>query len=121
MARPRSIRSLAQLCDYFGAGEPRSLNRRVYKDTDCGASISIQLANGTWVHNGNPQWEFIRRTTPILAFTVQTIIEGSDVTVESPIFGLPVTVTTLRVWMQELEHEASRLWAEANEGSSDDE
>ena len=109
------IRSLSQLCAYFGADEPRNLNRRIYKDTECGASISLQLANGSWLHNGDRRWETLHRTTPILGFTVQTIIEGSDATVESPVFTLPVKQRTLRVWMQELEYEAERLWKEAND------
>lgn len=40
---PRMITNLQDLCDYFHADEPRLLNHRIYKDTDCGASISIHI------------------------------------------------------------------------------
>jgi hypothetical protein len=120
MARQRRvIRSLADLCNYFGAEEPRSLNRRIYKDTECGASISLQLANG-WLHNGDRRWETLPRSTPILGFTLQTIVEGSEATVDSPVFALPVRESEVREWIADMEAEAARLWDAANpEGDSE--
>lgn len=118
-SKRRLIKSLADLCNYFGADEPRSLNRRLYKDTDCGASISLQLADGRWLHNGDRRWETLPRSTPVLGFTIQTIVEGSEATVDSPTFALPVRESEIREWIADMEAEASRLWAEANEGDDD--
>jgi hypothetical protein len=108
------ISNLADLCDYWGAEEPERLNRRVYKGTECGASISVQLMDGEWLHNGADGWESLTPETPIRAFTLQTIVEGSDATVDSEPFYLPVTPALVETWIAEMEAEASRLWERDN-------
>lgn len=109
-----AIRSMADLCNHFGADEPRGLNRRMFKDTDCGASISVYLKDGTAIHNGNPQWDTLTRKTPIRGFTIQTIVEGSDAEVNSDEFLVPVSIASVDAWIKDMEAEASRLWDEAN-------
>jgi hypothetical protein len=105
-----AIRNLQDLCDHFGADEPRLLNKRLYKDTDCGASISVQTPDDKWHHNGT-DWTGI---TEIKSFTIQTIVEGSEATVDSVPFDLPVTVKEVEEWMEEMEAESSRLWNRDN-------
>jgi hypothetical protein len=119
VSKRRLIKNLADLCNYFGAEEPRSLNRRVYKDTACGASISLQLADGRWLHNGGRGWETLPRSTPILGFTIQTIIEGSDATIDSPVFPLPVRESEVREWIADMEAEAARLHWPSSIGDDD--
>lgn len=114
----RAIRNLRQLCDWLSADEPRQLNRHIYKGTDCGASISVLLANGEWLHNGDSQWEQLPITAKILGFTIQTIVEGSDAEVNSEPFYLPVTIAEVEAWCKEMESEADRLWHDANDDTT---
>ena len=106
----RILRSLRHLLDFWHADDVRSLNRRVYKATECGASISVRTPDGVWHHNGQ-DWSGI---TAIDAFTVQTIVEGSDAEVDSPVFELPVAEVVLERWLDVMEDRATALWEEAN-------
>jgi hypothetical protein len=117
--RPEVITTLVELCAHFDADEPRSLNRRLYKDTDCGASISVQTLDGVWHHNGE-DWNGI---ATIQAFTIQSIVEGSDAEVNSGTFTLPVEALEVDEWIDYMEEETERLWNEANaeEEDADDE
>ena len=115
-----AIRSLRQLCAYFGADTPRSLNRRVYKDTECGASISLQLQDGSWLHNGQAGWDTLDIKARIQGFTLQTIVEGSDAEVNSDTFYLPVRESEVKAWLADMEAEADQLWHEANDEKGED-
>lgn len=112
------IRNLQDLIDHFGATDAKNLNRRIYKDTACGASISVRPAGRSiWIHNGESAWESV---TEIDAFTIQTIVEGSDATVDSDTFVLPVAVKVVDAWIKDMEAEANRLWHEAHDENEDD-
>lgn len=99
-----AVRSLADLYAHFDPSHDTvaSLNRRIYKDTRCGASISIYgTVDGLPAEIHNPGREIVVRRTGSLepaerialpdgtlpdrfvptAFTLQTIVEGSDVEV----------------------------------------
>lgn len=106
MPRAKMIRSLQDLLDYWSADSVTGLNRRVYKNTACGASISVRTPDGVWHHNGQ-DWTGI---TAISGFTLQTIVEGSEATVDSEEFVLPVRVSAVDRWVREMEAEAARLW-----------
>jgi hypothetical protein len=108
---PSEIGSLRDLMEYFGAEHVMSLNRQIYRNTDCGASISVRTPDGVWHHSGD-DWSDIEEIT---AFKIQTIVEGSDAEVNSNVFELPVTVSEVDNWMAEMEAEADRLWHEAND------
>lgn len=115
---PRSvpaIRSLKALCTFFGADSPNGLNYQLYKDTACGASISVLTPDCAWHHNGE-DWKKVRR---IIAFTLQTIIEGSDIRVESPLFVLPVTQEEISTWLQEMERQVGEMWDHENESEEE--
>ena len=71
---------------------------------------SVQTPDGAWFHNGT-DWSVV---TAIRAFTIQTIIENSDATVDSHVFHLPVPTIEVDRWMEYMEQEASSLWDEAN-------
>ena len=105
-----TIYNLHDLCHFFGVDEACELSRAVYKGTDCGASISVQIPSGKWFHNGD-NWEAVRE---IKAFTIQTIVEGSDATVDSGEFVLPVKGSDVDAWIEEMEQRASVLWEDAN-------
>lgn len=108
------IENLEDLCHYLSADEPRQLNWRIYKATACGASISLYLKDGTAIHNGDDAWEKLPMDTEIRGFTIQTIVEGSDATVDSEEFELPVHESEVDKWIAEMEGEADVLWQDAN-------
>lgn len=109
--RIRAIRCLDDLLEYFGADDVQGLQRRVYKDTACGASIAIQPKGEKWRFSGE-DW---RDVTAIEAFSVQTIVEGSDAEINGPNWQLPVRVREVDQWMQEMDELAEEAWKEANE------
>lgn len=114
------IFNMSDLCAFFGADNPQGLNRRIYKDTDCGASISLYLINGKQYHNGE-NWNRLNFDSLLHSFTIQTIIENSDATVDSDAFVLPVKKADVDKWMEYMESEADYLWREANTDEFDGE
>jgi hypothetical protein len=124
----KQINNMQDLLDYFYADTPRSLNRRIYKDTACGASISVLIAPEDpdefgdlpsfqppfWVHNGEGAWDYLTPACRLKAFTIQTIVEGSDATVDSLPFVLPVETAEVDKWIEDMEAQADELWREAN-------
>lgn len=129
-----TISNMRDLCDYLSADHPAQLNRRIYKGTDCGASISVYLARpriDQWgrietlpfqhhaIHCGDDEWRSLTLDTSIHSFTIQTIVEGSDATVDSEPFVLPVSTSDVQQWIDYMEAEAEMLWKEANEDWED--
>jgi|GEM_PF-4203409 len=110
------ISNLGDLCTYFHADGVNGLNHRIYKDTECGASISVKTPDGKWHHNGQ-EW---RSITDVIAFSVQTIIEGSDATVDCDPLVLPVDGEKVDAAIRWMEDEARYLWEEANGVETDD-
>lgn len=68
--------------------------------------------NSRWLHNGD-KWEVTKRTN-LLGFTIQTIVEGSDVTIDSEEFVVPVSTQEVDDWIQEMEAQASFYWNRDN-------
>jgi hypothetical protein len=198
----RTVNSYADLLNLFQADDFSDLNRSVYKDTDCGASISIygtvaaedatdeerrsaarvvpwevreeyervlplltaahvaatpqertqiEAADASfqdgdpaalieWArtivpgafpsatvapervpvayHNGHD--EDIPASFLLDGFTIQTIVEGSDATVDSDTFPLGTTEEEVDAWIADMEAEADSLWREANEDEEGD-
>lgn len=118
MSEAKLIKNMQDLCDTFYADEPAMLNKRIYKGTDCGASISVYLEDYDTmvaIHNGDPAWRNLTMDTLIHSFTIQTIVEGSDATVDSKPFILPVDKDEVWKFVEYMESEAEMLWVEANE------
>jgi len=215
------ITNFKDLCQFFSADSPAELNRRVYKGTDCGASISVRvgrIAKGTrrtklvfrkgpkgiavlkaaydlqtglalthvskgledlfdlkaagkatvsnampsysklyralvghaksghklldsftvertfnasagvflvvvredwtrdstkWIHNGG-DWSKLTLKSPLVSFSIQTIVEGSDVTVDGDEMTLPVATKAVDDWIKEMEAQASFYWDRDN-------
>src|SRR5919199_7023809 len=107
-----TINNLEELLSKFGLtlDEVDLFNKYLYKGTSCGASVSIQTPDGVWHHNGE-DWTGI---TEAIAFTIQTIVEGSDFTVDSDPFSFPVTTKAIDDWCSYMEQEAKSLWEDAN-------
>ncbi len=110
--QPQIINNLEDLLNKFGLtlDEVDLFNKYLYKGTACGASISIQTPDEEWHHNGD-DWTGI---TEAIAFTIQTIVEGSDFTVDSDPFTFPVSAKDIDAWCEYMEQEAKSLWEEAN-------
>jgi len=70
--------------------------------------------NEIWAHNGSELWNHITSETKLLGFTIQSIVEGSDATVDSSEFVVPVEAKEVDDWIQEMEDETSRIWKAAN-------
>ena len=95
-----------------------ALDRSLYKYTDCGAHLSVQLHDGTWRHSGNLLGIENGNVRQLL---VGSIVEGSDADVcadpidlidyEDPEEAVKVFNATVD-WVND---EACALWDEANE------
>lgn len=119
------IEDLAGLCEYLSADCPSLLNKRIYKATACGASISVYCKEedpGT-VHCGDEcGWSsldaHLEAQDPLVitpyGFTIQTIVEGIDPTVDGPLMIFPVLKIEVEEWVAEMESEAKYLWEEGN-------
>lgn len=141
------IRTMGDLYEHFGS-EPsfRSLDRRIYKDTECGASISVcgyipeevdlwafgdtmdstpyDMGEGVdedeeprgekiWFHSGSdgPPSNFV-----LDGFTIQTIVENSEVTVDSGYFKAGVaTGADVDKWIEQMEAAADHEWRKEND------
>lgn len=127
------ITSMEDLCEHFDADSPTGLNRRIYKDTACGASISVLIApedesefgdlrsfeEPYWIYNGERAFDYLTTASRLKAFTIQTIVEGSDAIVDSEPFVLPVKTSDVQKWIDYMEAEAEMLWEEANAEGGD--
>lgn len=125
---PRILAGLQDLCDHLGADTPEGLNGTIYRNTSCGASLSLYYENGFALHNGDTsagrwkndrtheQSEGISWSNPgtPYGFTIQTIVEGSDATVDSDVFKFPVSSQEVDDWIKDMESRASELWLDAN-------
>jgi hypothetical protein len=108
------IRNMANLCDYFGATHPFNINRCTYKYSSCGHSLSVRMPDGEWVHNGDKDWDDMTRETKIIAFSVQTIVEGSEMEVNMDPFELPVTHREVARAIKDMEAQADSEWRRMN-------
>ncbi len=100
-----------------------SLNRSLYKYTECGAHLSVQLHDGTWRHSGDLTGI---KNGDVRQLLVGSIVEGSDADVcaepidllafEDPQEAVRVFNKTVE-WVND---EACTLWHEANDEEGDE-
>ena len=113
-----TIRTMTDLYTHFGS-EPsfRSLNRRIYKDTACGAHISVYgTVSGRPVAFHNGHTDPIPEDFVLMTFVVGSIVEGSEAHVDSPLFEAGrCTGERLDRGVADMEAEVDRLWREAND------
>ena len=114
-----TIDTIADLCTLFGIEADgdwfRRLNRSIYKNTECGASISVygtESATPVVYHNGQGP---IPSSFVLKGFTIQSIVEGSNAEVCSDIFPVGVyTGEQVDAWIEDMEAQVDDLWAAAN-------
>lgn len=112
--------NLQAILDDNGAVDVADLYRSIYKYTDCGPWLSVQLHDGTWKHchelrgidNGN-----------VRALLIGSIVEGSDAEVLGKVIDLidyddeggeQQAVAAFNHELDQVNDEACRLWDEAN-------
>ena len=71
----RILANLEAILQEFGEGKVHDLDRRIYKYTDCGAHLSVQLHDGTWRHSGDL---FGIENGNVRQLLVGSIVENSD-------------------------------------------
>lgn len=95
------IKTTRDLCAYFGVLRPRCegwfarLDRAVYKDTACGASLTIKV-EGKW----HTEVEAHGR---IEAVRFHSIVEGFEVEVDSPVLPCPANKHALSALLRDLD------------------
>lgn len=67
--------NLKVILDDWGVENVQQLDRTIYKRTECGAHLSVQLHDGTWRHSGN--LDGIDNGN-VQALLLGSIVEGSD-------------------------------------------
>lgn len=112
--------NLQAILDDYGVTDVANLYRSIYKYTECGPWLSVQLHDGTWKHchelrgieNGN-----------VRALLVGSIVEGSDAEVTADPIDLmdymdeggdAKAVADFSNEVEQVNREACRLWDEAN-------
>lgn len=108
-----AIRTMADLCNHFGGNGPSGMERRVYKDTACGASISL-LSGGQWVHSGSREMAALTEDSPLEGFTIQSIVEGIEATADGAPVYVPCLKSDVEAAVRWVEEEADRLWSETH-------
>ena len=98
-----------------------SLSRSLYKNTECGAHLSVQLHIGTWIHGRNLRGI---KNGDVRALLVGSIVEGSDAEVSADSIDLidyedpKDAVKTFNRTVAWVNDEACDLW---NANNADDE
>lgn len=101
--------NVADLCRIWGS-DAAHLGEALYGSTACGAHLSLHLAGGTTLHNGDRGWANVGEDTPAVGITVGTIVEGSDVFRAD----FPITMADFYRDVEALEAEADFYWRRDN-------
>lgn len=72
--------NLKAILDDWGVENVQQLDRTIYKRTECGAHLSVQLHDGTWRHSGD--LDGIDNGN-VQALLLGSIVEGSDAEVNA--------------------------------------
>lgn len=113
--------SLKVLLDSFGVENVERFGRSIYRNTECGAWLSVKLHDGTWRHTGDLSGI---DNGNVAALLVGSIVEGSDAEVRADVIELinyldegdeQRLVDEFNRTIDWVDDEACRLWDEANE------
>jgi len=66
-----------------------------------------------WHHNGG-DWSKLTIDSPLVSFSIQTIVEGSDVTVDGEEMALPIATKAVQDWIDDMEKQSSFYWERDN-------
>lgn len=77
--------NLQAILDHYGATNVEELGRELYKSTDCGPVLSVQLHDGRWKHTGDLASV---KTGHVRGLQVGSIVEGSDAHIAGAVTNL---------------------------------
>lgn len=99
---PRTFRNVEELADAIGALEPteKSMDHRVYKDTACGAWLTLLTDEATGT---------------VVGVQLGSIVEGSSVEIGPYDLLFPIAEQDYDDCIQVIEDQAEAAWNEANE------
>lgn len=100
-----------QNSDWTGALE-RGADDELAREGRAEIAVAVGAVPGRAWHNGD-DWSDID-PDQITGFTIQTIVEGSEVTVDSDRFVFPVRAAAVREWLTEMEAQAAFYWKRDN-------
>lgn len=115
--------NLQAILDYWGSENVERLGREIYRFTECGAWLSVQLHDGEWRHTGNLAGI---ENGNVRALLVGSIVEGSDAEVTGSVVDLLTdaayeeVIASLEEEIGDVNDEAGRLWEEANAEEEED-
>jgi hypothetical protein len=113
--------NLKAILDDWNVENVAQLNRTIYKSTECGARLSVQLHDGTWRHNGN--LDGIDNGN-VQALLLSSIVEGGDTDVTADPISLlnymdegdeKRLIADFDKTLDWVDGEACSLWHEAND------
>ena len=119
--------NLKVILDNWGVESVQQLDHTIYKRTECGAHLSVQLHDGTWRHSGN--LDDIANNN-VQALLLGSIVEGSDGDIcADPISLLNYMdegdeqrlIADFDKTLEWVNDEACRIWDEINNNNNDDE
>ena len=112
--------NLKAILDDWGVENVKQLDRTIYKRTECGAHLSVQLHDGTWRHSGN--LDGIDNGN-VQALLLGSIVEGSDADVTADPISLlnymdegdeKRLIADFDKTIDWVNDEACRIWEEEN-------
>lgn len=116
----KEIKTTYNLCNFFGVLLPArtdwfaGLQRSVYKNTACGASVSIKIG-GEWLHHKDIPHGRIE------AVRFHSIIEGFEAEVDSRVLPFPASEHALSEVLRELEEEVDETLRKLEAAESSEE
>lgn len=117
--------NLKAILDDWGVENVKQLDRTIYKRTECGAYLSVQLHDGTWRHSGN--LDGIDNGN-VQALLLGSIVEGSDADVTADPISLfnymdegdeKRLIADFDKTVDWVNDEACRIWEENEEGDEE--
>jgi hypothetical protein len=111
-ALPEEQFTMARLAALMGAAHPTldSLNKAVYKATNCGACVSVLDETGLWNHNGDSVDGNVR----LFAVKVGCICENCDAEFEGDVLAAPVTELDFNQQLHGIEDQIEAHYDEAH-------
>lgn len=113
----KNYESISIMLREFGCDSIRTLARSLYKNTDCGVSVSFHLRNCGKIHSSEISdyqntLEFAARN--IAGIQLHSICEGSDAEFSSQVLFFPMEAQDFQDAIDKIEGEVDDLWKEIN-------
>lgn len=109
--------TLAQLAELLDAAQPTlgSINKRIYKDTSCGAHISVRDIMNQWWHNGAEPSSDLRINAVLVGSICEGGDEGCDAEFSGDTLDWPFTEEDVNRQLTGIDDQVSEHWTEFHE------